>query len=123
MNRGRRNPLCKSIKWILPKRPEMLRPGLQPHACVPSPSRTRWAGGRACAVSPGVPSTPLKHAFDLFSKDKERQKYKNPFLLLSKFHVGQGERGKEKIEKKESCCHYFSSNKTYFHLRTRVKTV
>jgi len=58
----------------------------------------RW---RARVWSPGVPSTPLKHAFDLFSKDKERQMYKNPFLLLSKIHVGQSGRERRKEVKKE----------------------
>ena len=47
--------------------------------------------------SSGVPLAPLKHAFDLLKKDKERQRYKNPILLLSMFHEGQGERGKERI--------------------------
>jgi len=49
--------------------------------------------------SPGVPLTPLKHAFDLFSKDKKRQRYKNPFLLLSKVHVGQSGRERRKEKK------------------------
>jgi len=53
-------------------------------------------GGRWHTQSSKAPTTPLKHAFDLFSKDKEKQRYKNPFFLLSKFYVGQGEREERK---------------------------
>jgi len=61
--------------------------------------------------SPEVPSTPLKHALDLFSIDKERQRYKNRFLLLSKVHVGQS--GREKKEQRKFVAITITSNKIH----------
>ena len=74
-----------------------------PRACPPSPDRTSERQHEH-VWSLGIPSTPLKYALDLFSKEKERQRYKNPCLFLSKVHVRQS--GREKKEQKKVCCHY-----------------